>query len=104
MEELAADDTRSHHVRQRQLGGRATGIPQERPGGVEGTERVCNLLLGDLHRHANPEQEMRDVQEHVPLGVPVPVVQEQQPEYMSVVPQQLRVCISGWDSLWDIHR
>lgn len=37
---------------------------------------------------------MRHLQEHIPLGLPVPLVQEQQPEHVPVVPQQLCICLS----------
>lgn len=94
MEELAPDDPGRDHVRQRQPGGWAVGVPTERAGGAEGAERMRHLLLGDIDGHADAEQAVRDLQEHVPLGVSVPVVQEQQPEYLSAVPQQLCVCVS----------
>jgi len=38
------------------------------------------LLLGHVGKDADPEQEVRDVQEHVPFRLLVPVVQEQQRE------------------------
>lgn len=85
MEELAADDPGRDHVRQRQPGGWPAGVPPERTGRVEGTERMRDLLLGDLDGYADAEQAVRDMQEYVPLGVSVPVVQEQQPEYLSAV-------------------
>lgn len=94
MEELAPDHPRGDHVRQRQLGRRTAGIPTKRAGGTEGAERMRNLLLGDLDGHADAEQKVRDVQEHVPLGVSIPVVQEQQPEHVSAVPQQFCICMS----------
>ena len=93
MEELAAHDPGSDHVRQWKPGRWADGLPTERAGCSEGPERVCHLLLGHLDRHADTEQAMRDLQEHVPLGLSVPVVQEQQPEHLSVVPEQLCICV-----------
>lgn len=93
MEELASDDPRSDHVCERQPGGWATGVPTERAGRTEGPERMCDLLLGDLDGHADTQQALRDLQEHVPLGVSVPVVQEQQPEHVSAVSEQLCLCI-----------
>lgn len=93
MEELAGRNPRSDHVRQRQPGRWIDGIPTERPGRAEGPERVCHLLLGDLDGHADAEQTMRDLQEHLPLGMSIPVVQEQQPEHVSSVPEQLCLCI-----------
>lgn len=77
MEELAAHHPGSHHVCQWQPGGWIDGIPEERARSTEGPERVRNLLLGDLNRHADTEQTMCDLQEHLPLRVSVPVVQEQ---------------------------
>lgn len=55
-----------------------------------------DLLLGHFDGHANTEQAVRDVQEHLPLGVSVPVVQEQQPEHVPAVPEQFCLCIGGW--------
>lgn len=86
MEELAAHNSGSHHVRQWQPGGRFDGIPEERARSTEGPERVCHLLLGNLNGHADTEQTMRNLQEYLPLCVSVPVVQEQQPEHMPTVP------------------
>jgi hypothetical protein len=37
-----------------------------------------HLLLGYLGKDADPEQEVRDVQEHVPFRLFVSMVQEQQ--------------------------
>jgi len=77
VEELAAHDPRSHHVRQWQPGGWIDGIPTKRARSAEGTERVCNLLLSHLDGHADPQQTVRYLQEHLPLCLSVPVVQEQ---------------------------
>lgn len=77
MEKLAGHNPRSDHVRQRQLGGWTDGIPAERARSAEGPERVCHLLFGNLDGHADAEQTVRDLQEHLPLCVSVPVVQEQ---------------------------
>lgn len=77
MEELASYHPRSDHVCERQYCGRTAGLPEERPRCFEGTERVRDLLLRHLDGHADSEQAMRHLQEHIPLGVSVPVVQEQ---------------------------
>lgn len=98
MEELVAHDPGSHYVRQWQPGGRANGIPEERARSIEGPERVCHLLLGDLNRHADTEQAMRNLQEYFPLRVLVQVVQEQQPKHMPTVPEQL--CLRLTCMLW----
>ena len=95
MEELVAHNPRSNHVRQRQLGGWVDGIPAERTGRSEGPERMCHLLLGHLDGHADTEQTVRYLQEHLPLCVSLPVVQEQQPEYLPTVPEQFCLCISA---------
>ena len=95
MEELVAHDPRSNHVRQRQPGGWADGIPPERTGRSEGPERMCHLLLCYLDGHADTEQTVRYLQEHLPLCVSLQVVQEQQPEYLSVVSEQFCLCISA---------
>lgn len=55
VEELAPDDTGSDHVRQRQPGRRTASVQTERAGGIEGPERMCDLLLGDLNGHADAE-------------------------------------------------
>lgn len=93
MEGLDDHNPGGDHVRERKPGRRAAGLPEERAGSHEGTERVRDLLLGHLNGHADAEQAVRDVQEHLPLGVSVPVVQEQQPEQLSSVPEQLQLCV-----------
>ncbi|KAJ5167135.1 uncharacterized protein N7482_005916 [Penicillium canariense] len=42
----------------------------------------------------NPEQAMCHLQEYLPLGLPVPMVQEQQPEHLPALPQQLCICLN----------
>jgi hypothetical protein len=71
---LAIDCSRSDHVLERQLGGRLDGVQEERAGCIEGAERMCYLLFRHLDRHADPEQTVRDLQEHLPFGLSVPVV------------------------------
>ena len=103
--QLVADHPRGDHVCQRQPGGWAAGVPEERAGSAQGAERVRDLLLSDFNRHADAEQAVRDVQEHVPLGVSVPVVQEQQPEHMPTVPEQLCVCVRRAEAVYiDLER
>lgn len=93
MEELAADDPGCDYVFQRQPSRRVVGLPTERPRCSEGPERVCYLLLCYLNRHADTKQAVCHLQEHLPLGLSVPLVQEQQPEYLSSLPKQLCLCL-----------
>ena len=93
MEELATDDPGSHYVCQWQSGRRVVGLPTKRPRCSEGPERVCYLLLCYLNGYANTEQAVCHLQEHLPLGLSVPLVQEQQPEHLPSVPKQLCLCL-----------
>lgn len=76
MEELARDHPGRDYVCQWQSGRWTPCVPEERAGRIEGPERMCHLLLGYLYGYADPEQEVRNVQERVPLCMSVPVVQE----------------------------
>ena len=74
MEELASYHSGSDHVCERQHCGRTVGLPEERPRCLEGAERVRDLLLRHLDGYADPQQAMCHLQEHIPLGVSVPMV------------------------------
>lgn len=95
MEELAADDPGSYYVCQWQPGRWLTGLPKERAGCSEGPKRVCYLLLCYFNRHADTKQAVCHLQEHLPLGLSVPLVQEQQPEHLSSLPKQLCLCLDA---------
>ena len=78
-QELAVLDENlpDYHLLDRQPHRRSDRLPKECSGGTERPDRVCYLLQYHRHRHEDTRQEMWDVQEHVPLGMLVQMVQEQ---------------------------
>lgn len=75
MAELASHYPRSYHVLS-QPRRRASRIPTKRAGCLQRAERMRYLLLGDFNGHADAEQALCDVQECLPLGLLIPLVQE----------------------------
>lgn len=75
MAELAPCYPRSHYVLP-QSRRRPSCVPTKRAGRPQGAERVRYLLLGDFNGHADTEQGLCDLQEYLPLGLLVPLVQE----------------------------